>query len=304
MDTTLPARPFHVRDAGRLGLTRRQVERAAESGHLRRLTRGVYVDAGVPDSVELRVEAAGMVIAAHHVAVNRTAAWLHGQDVLLGAEHDVLPPIETCALRHHDPTRRLDIDGRTRDLATTDVMRISGVLVTTPLRTALDLGCELRRREAFAAMTLLARAFGFGPRELVAELPRFRRRRGVVQCRELAPLVDPRVESPREAWTLLALVDAGLPVPEVQWWVEDDGRPAYRLDLAYVNARLAIEYDGVEAHHAPDQRQHDEERRAWLRERGWEVVVVRRGDFGGTAQARWLGKVERALAPSYTNRRW
>lgn len=303
-DTALPAHPFHVRDAATLGLTRRQVERASAAGLLRRVTRGVYVDAGVPDSVEVRLQAARLVISPHHVAVNRTAAWLHGHDVLLRSEHEIVPPIETCALRHHNPTRRPDIDGRTRDLAPRDVTRLSTVLVTTPLRTALDLGCELRRREAFAAMVSLGRQFGFGARELAAELPRFRRRRGVVQCRELVPLVDPRIESPREAWTLLALVDAGLPLPEVQWWVESDGRPVFRLDLAYVHARLAIEYDGREAHLAPDQREHDEARREWLRSEGWEVVVVRRGDFTGTAQDRWLRRVQEALSPSYTNRRW
>jgi hypothetical protein len=32
--------------------------------------------------------------------------------------------------------------------------------------------------------------------------------------------------------------------------------------------------------------------------------VVRRGDFTGDALDRWLAELRRALAPSYTNRRW
>ncbi len=73
------------------------------------------------------------------------------------AEHDVVPPIETCALRWHEPTTVSGVDGRTRDLRPSDLMTLYGVCVTTPLRTALDLGCCLKRREAFAAMVMLAR---------------------------------------------------------------------------------------------------------------------------------------------------
>lgn len=301
----LPTGAFRSADSAALGVTRRQFERAASSGLVRRVTRGVYVRADVPDSVELRAAAAALVISPHHVAVNRTAAWLHGVDMLVEPEHDRLPPIETCALRGRNPTRRPDLDGRTRDLSDSDVMRLGEVRVTTPLRTALDLGCELRRREAFAAMTMLARLHGLSAADLLRELPRYRRRRGVVQCRALAPLVDPRLESPREAWTLLALLDGGLPAPEIQWWVERDGIPVYRLDLAYVRARVAIEYDGEETHgRTEDQRFHDRERREWLRDQGWSVIVVRRGDFSGAALDRWLRRVQEALAPSYTNRRW
>ena len=197
------------------------------------------------------------------------------------------------------------VRGRTRDLASGDVMELARLRVTTPLRTALDLGCHLRRREAFAALCGLAREHAIDTRELVAGAERFKRRRGVLQLRELIPLVEPRIESPREAWTLLAIRDAGLPLPEPQVWIEIDGVPTFRLDFAYVQHRICVEYDGVDAHQLTDeQRAHDRRRRQWLREHGWTVIVVRLGDFTGPELERWLGELRAALASTYSTRRW
>lgn len=306
MDTSaFPPEPFRIRDAEKLGLTPYAVREAAAQGLLVRTTRGVYRRRDVTDDWLQRARAVSLGLAAHHVAVDRTAAWLHGVDTLTLAEHDLLPPIEFCALRGHNPTHRPEADGRSRDLSPGDIMRVGGVLVTTPLRTALDCGCHLRRREAFAAMCALARLHGLRAEDLTRELPRFRRRRGVIQCRQLAPHVEPRVESHREAWTLLAILDFGLPAPEPQWWVEIDSVPTYRLDFAYVAARVCVEYDGIDAHDKePAQRRRDRRRRQWLRDNGWVVIVVRKGDFTGDSLLRWLTAVRTALAPSYTNRRW
>ncbi|WP_435768684.1 type IV toxin-antitoxin system AbiEi family antitoxin domain-containing protein [Nocardioides sp. SYSU DS0651] len=301
----LPEQPFTTADAQSWGLTRKQIERALDSGQIVRCARGVYAPAALTGTPADRARAIRPGLAPHHVVTDRTAAWIHGADAFGWAEHDISVPVETCALRGHNPTRRAEADGRTRDLAATDVVVIDGLRVTTPLRTALDLGCHLRRREALAAMIDLARLHGFGVAELRRELPRFRGRRGVVQLRQLVPLVDARIESAREAWTWLAIHDAGLPMPEPQVWVEIDGEPAFRLDFAYRHARVGVEYDGFDAHdRTPGQREYDERRRAWLREEGWVVIVVRRGDFTGAALDRWLGELREALRPSYSTRRW
>ncbi|WP_395656627.1 DUF559 domain-containing protein [Nocardioides sp.] len=239
------------------------------------------------------------------VVIDRTAAWLHGVDVHLYAEHDGVPSVETCALRWRPRTTRAGVDGRSRDLQPTDVTVLGGVRVTTALRTALDLGCCLRRREGFAAMTALARLDGFTQQDVVRQLGRYRRRRGVIQLRELAGLLDPRVESQREAWVLLAIADAGLPLPEPQFWIVIDGVPTYRLDFAYPRLRVCVEYDGVEAHEkTAEQRDRDRVRRRWLRDHGWSVIVVRNGDFSDDRLSCWLARVRAALVPAYSNRRW
>ena len=175
-------------------------------------------------------------------------------------------------------------------------MEIGGVRVTTPVRTALDLGCRLSRRQALAAMDALMRIHGFTHADLARELPRYFRRRGSVQLRELVPLVDGRSESGGESWTRLEISDRSLPKPVPQHWIHVGGRPTYRLDLAYPHARIAIEYDGEEFHSRPEDRAADERRRAWLRDHGWIVIVLTKDSFTEEAIIEWIGELRRTLA--------
>ena len=101
------------------------------------------------------------------------------------------------------------------------------------------------------------REHGFTVADLLRELRRYVRRRGVIQLRQLVPLVDGRAESSGESWTRIEIVDRGLPTPVPQHWVHVDGVPTYRLDLAYPHARVAIEYDGQEFHTSPADRERD-----------------------------------------------
>ncbi len=302
MSQPWPETPFTRADLPALGLTEVDLRRGRRRGELRQAIRGVWVSSELPDALEVRARAIARLVPPHHVVTDRTAAWLHGVDVHVYAEHDGVPPVEMCALRGHEPVGVAGIDGRTRDLRRDDVMVVHGVPVTTPLRTGLDLGCCLRRREAFAALNALARTGGLTAADYRRVLPRYRRRRGVVQLRGLLGLVDPRVESQRESWVFLAIADAGLPLPEPQVWVEVDGVPTYRLDFAYRRRRVCVEYDGHEAH--AGRSSEDEQRREWLRSEGWSVIVVRQGDFTGEALDRWTDELRAALVPGYTNRRW
>jgi hypothetical protein len=301
-DFDLPDNPFTNADLDALGMKRHVLRRLIEEKVVRRLVRGAYACADLEDTVELRARAVAAVTPPNHVVRDRTAAWIHRIDTLTYAEHDVPPPIETCALRGSEPCTREGVDGRTRDLAPDDVMVIEGVRVTTPLRTALDLGCLLRRREAMAALDAFARSHGLTKAQMRVGARRYRRRRGVIQLRDLVELVDPRAESARESWMRLAIHDAGLAAPEPQYWIEIDGVPTYRLDLAYTRARVAVEYNGWDAHErTPEQRAHDKARREWLEANGWTVIVVLRGDFTGEALDRWVTKLRTALRPTYSN---
>jgi hypothetical protein len=302
MDRSWPDGPFSHADLTRLGLTAVDLRRGQRRAEVRQVVRGVWVAAGVPDSHELRVSAVARVVPPHHVVTDRTAAWLHGVDSF---EHaGAVREVEVCALRGHEPTALTGADGRTRDLLSVDVMELDGVRITTPLRTGLDLGSCLRRREAYAALNAIARAHDLTGADYARSLGRFRRRRGVVQLRDLVPLVDPRIESQRESWVALAIHDDGLPPPEPQVWVEADGVPVFRLDHAYRHHRVCVEYDGREWHGTREQREHDDVRRTWLREHGWTVIVVRSGDFTGAALDRWLRELRAALQSGYANRRW
>lgn len=302
---TVPDSPFSLADAAEIGLSADDVYRMIDDGIVRRVVQGAFVPASTPDTPQTRAAAVARVVAPHHVVIDRTAALIHGVNVLTYAELDLDVDLETCALRGHTRSRRTGIDGHIRDLSPADIMTIGGITVTVPIRTGCDLGCNLRRREAFAAMCALAREHGLVAADFLRMLPRYRGRRGVRQLKELAPLVEPRVESAREAWTLLAIHDAGLPSPRPQFWIEIDEVPTYRLDFAYEHARVCVEYDGIDAHDlTADQRRYDAERRRWLRDHGWTVIVVRRGDFTGDNLDRWLRELRAALRPAMTNRRW
>lgn len=298
----LPDHPFTTRDALDRGLTSSELGRAVAEGALRRLFTGVYVRSDVPDSTVLRARAARLVMSPHSVLCDRTAAWIHGLDVYRYAELETLPPLESYVLRGHDPTDRRECHGGTRDLLPVDWEVIGGIRVTTPLRTAVDLACKLRRREAMAALDAIARDLGVTTPEMNRLLLRYRRRRGVIQARELVQLTDPRAESSRESWVRLEIHDRGLPPPQPQYWVIEDDRRIYRLDLAYPRAKVCVEYDGVEFH-SGQSRRHDELRREWLRRRGWYVIVVTRESFAPDALDAWISELRDVLRARGVNLR-
>ena len=291
----LPGVPLTWASAEKHRLSTRRLRYAVRRGLVRPVLRGVFLRADVPLTLEVKLAAASLVINSSSVACDRTAAWIWGVDVHELRELDDVPPLETYVVRGRRPTHRGEVRGGERDLTPEDWVVVNGVKVTTPARTAMDLGCLLPRRNALAAMDALMRAQEFSPRELVRLLPRYFRRRGVVQLRELVPLVDRRAESQPESWTRLELIDSGLPMPEVQWWVDVDGVPTYRLDLAYPKAKIAVEYNGEEFHTSEEDREKDRRRREWLEAHGWTVIVVDRSDFFRGAQRCWPAEVAAAL---------
>ena len=294
--SVLPAVPFTASEAARRGVTPWQLSEMVRCKQVRRVLHEVYVRADLPDTIELRASAYGLVAPPHAVVCDRTAAWIWGIDVLKKWELEMLPQLETFVLRGRTRIRRPETRGGERDLRPDDIVTVGGLKVTTPLRTSLDLGCCSSRYQAMATMDAFARVHGVGSAELTALLPRYRRRRGVVQARELVALVDPRTESTGESFAKLAIHDAGLPAPRPQSWVLVSGTPTYRLDLAYPALKICVEYDGEEFHTSAEDRENDRRRRKWLRDHGWVVIVVTKDDFRGSALDEWLHELREALA--------
>lgn len=287
----LPQRPFSWREASDLGFTRKQITQFVEGQQLVRVLKGVYQSRSLANSVATRIQAASLVLRPGLVVSDRLAAWVYGVDAYDWAERLWLPPIETVAAPDGSRMRHEGCRGRRRELLSSDITTIDGVRLTTPLRTALDLGADLRPRGALAALDGFMRVCDVQRDDMLAELPKFWGRRGVIQLRRLVELADPRAESPPESWTRMDMVDAGLPVPELQIWVDD----RYRIDLGYEEAKVGAEFDGVEDHSTPEQVAHDLSRRQWLASRGWTIVVVRKSDFTSEAVARWTGEIRQAL---------
>lgn len=293
--TALPVHPFRTADAAAYGVTPRQLRDLVACGVVRRVLRGVYCRADVADDLTLRARAAALVLPPHAVVSDASAAWLYGIDCREPGERDLAPALEVVSIGGADRSRRSQLRGGKRALAPDDVCELDGVLVTTPLRTVSDLACRRGRYRAMAALDLFAHEFGIGVPELERMVRRYAGRRGVTQFRELIHYVCPLAESPRESWTRLAIIDAGLPAPKPQHIVELDGFGQVRLDLAYPALRIAVEYDGKEFHTSDEDKEADRLRRQALREAGWIVIVVVNGDFHGAGLERWLGELRVAL---------
>jgi hypothetical protein len=280
--------PVTTASALRCGVSRDLLRRLVRDGSLRRLFQGVYVDSAADDSPAVRMAALALVLPSDSVAVDHTAAWLHQVDTFGPWDAIVPPPLNVFRRAGAARIRRAGCSGGERQLLPEDTVRRGRLELTTPLRTALDLGRRLPRERALAAMDGLARVGGFESRHLSAETGRFRGFRGVIQLRHLVPLVSPLAESPGESRLRLAWTDAGLPSPVLQHPVSGKGRIGY-LDICDPESKIAAEYDGRDWHSSPDQVHHDRERRAWLAELGWKVEVFTRDDFyAGTVQNRLL----------------
>lgn len=297
----LPSHPFTSAQAAEYGVSRPALYRLVSEGVVRRAVRDVYVRAEVPDSVPLRAKCLSLVISEHSVVTDQSAAWLWGVDTYRLGELSGPPKVDVFVLRGNKRVTRSQARGGERDLARVDWVDVAGVKVTTPLRTALDLACRLPRYEALAALDALMREHNLTTPDLLRELRRFRRRRGVVKARELVSLANALAESSGESFCRLAIHDAGLPSPELQVWVYDGTLPLYRLDLAYRLAMVAVEYDGAAHHSSAEQRDRDEQRRTWLRAHGWTVIVITKDDFRGAARDSWISTLRQALGRGGTS---
>ncbi|QZY30667.1 type IV toxin-antitoxin system AbiEi family antitoxin domain-containing protein [Nocardioides coralli] len=263
-------RPFTRAQAEKLGVSRARLSTLLRRGLVRQVLRGVYVAAQAVDSIELRAEALAAVVPPFAVVTDRTAAWLHMVDVLPASAVHEMPPVEIYS-RARSRVRRPSVTSGERRMRDEDVMVIGGVLVTTKLRTALDLGRRLNRYHALAALDALLRA-GVRHEELLDGVRRFRGERGVVQLRTLAPLADRRAESPPESVLRLHWLETpGLPPPDPQLPVHDGGIVRCRIDVGNDDLRYGAEYNGRAFH---EDVESDEARLGWLdEERGWLIDV-------------------------------
>jgi hypothetical protein len=282
---TLPGdRPFPTALARELGAGWADLRRLVAAGLLRHPVHGVYCSAALPDDLDHRIDVLCLVVPDDCVVTDRTAGWLWQAPMILApGDHLETPKVSVFGPPGRRLRNELTASGE-RSLAPRDVMMLKGLRVTTPLRTACDLGRLLHRDQALAAMDALASLRVFTVDQLGLEVTRFKHYRGVVQLRALAPLVDPLAGSPGESVLRLRWYDAGLPRPECQVEIPAPDGGFYLLDIALRERRLAAEYDGEEFH-GEEHQDHDEARREWAREHEhWTIVVARRHNLHGRDQ--------------------
>ena len=156
-----------------------------------------------------------------------------------------------------------------------EVTRVDDIPVTTPARTAFDLGRRLPVEPAVQRIDALMNATGLTVTDVEAVVADHPGVRGLGALRTALRLVDGGAASPYESLTRLLLVRAGLPPPETQICVTDaHGFVVAYLDMGWREHRVGVEYDGAQHWTDPKQRRRDIERLADIEALGWIVVRV------------------------------
>ena len=245
-------------------LTRHRFDTAVNSGALQRMWQGIYCLGEPTDALRLRGLdlSCGTAVA---VCLG-TAAALYDFDTEQPADLHVLNP----------PGRQLrSADGlvvHRREGAPLSV--VNGRPATTPAWTAVEVARSLRHPRALATLDAALRSGTCDRAELWRAAVQQAGRRGIVAVRDLIPLAAAEAESPMESEARLAMIDGGLPLPKLQYEIIDANRQRRRVDFAWPEHRVAVEYDGVDWHSGPDAMRRDRERTAALLDVGWVVIAI------------------------------
>ena len=215
----------------------------------------------------MRCAAAALLLPEDAAITQRSAAFLHGVDILPRTA-----PVQVTVNRGTSMPSRPGLDVRRGVLSELDLTRVGGLPVTTLVRTAFDLGRDQNLERAVVGLDAVLHT-RFVTADEVAKYaddhPRWPGRNHLLRALRLA---HPGSESPWETRTRLLLLRAGLPHPEVQYEVLGPyGEVLARLDLAYPEHRLGIEYDG-DHHRERDAFRADLARHNRLRAQGWTVL--------------------------------
>jgi len=288
--------PFVGSEAQNLGVSPAKLRTLVSSRHVRRVLRGVYVDARTPDSRALRACALQLIRPPGAIFYGATVAFLLGVDAFPPRERfNFLPQ---CVVPHHSGrcTRRL-VRCREGYLPDEDLIELDGLVVTIPLRTTVDLLRSLWRPHALAAADAMAHSGHVTREEVLAYIAPMRRYPGIIQARALARLIDDKAESPGESWQRLRLIDAGFPIPKSQFTAFDNaGFPVARLDHAYPEKRVGMEYDGREFHSDDVAKDSDDSKREYLTDiLRWRLAIGKYKNIFGEDPAferqvgEWMG---------------
>jgi hypothetical protein len=231
------------------------------------LFRDIYVDARTKVTHPVRCRGATLVLPADAVITGRSAATIRGCE--LARAHD---PVAVVAPLRRRITWRDGIDLRRTELGRDDSEPWYGGRIAAPLRMALDLALNRSLPDAVADLDVVLRA-GLVDRDAVAALVAARSDRGIVSARRAVELTDARAESRPESKVRVWLELAGLhPVP--QYWIEDTTGRIVRVDLAFPERKVAVEYDGEWRDGQLWALNHDRERLNRVHGIGWDVVFV------------------------------
>jgi hypothetical protein len=275
------------------GLSSRQIERLVGKGALCPLLTGVYASAAAAAATIgearddrarqtgehlLRVAAAlkvtGSRSAGSHYPVagsHQSAARVHGLGV---AGHESAPTIQITRAPgdRGGRTGRPGVLVHVAALPAEHVVSHRGVLLTSVPRTVIDLARVLPFGEGVAVADSALHAGLTSKTALAAVIADCPRWPGLHRAREVTAFSDARSESMLESLSRAVFCQAGLPPPDLQVWVGDDGEVIGRADFLWRRYNTIGEADGAVKYLNPARARAQLERDARLRAAGYEVV--------------------------------
>ena len=213
----------------------------------------VYLPVDVVPNLEQRTHGAWLWSHREGVISGLAAAAMHGCKWI-----DDAVPIELIWPNARPPSGIRTTAAR---LLTGEFELLVDKLVTTPARTAFDLGCRLRGDAAVARIDALGNATRLSRSAIEAVAAAHPGARNVRRLRSALDFYDAGAQSPQETWLRLIVVRDGYPRPKTQIPIDcGDGHPRYYLDMGWPELKIAVEYDGGHHFADPVQVRYDIER--------------------------------------------
>ena len=269
---------FDLADAKAAGLTDDQIRHRA-AGFWERVHEGVFRVPGAAPAWRGDVRAAVLAAGDGAAASHRSAAAF---DELPGGRRDL---VEVCV--RWDRARRPGVVvHESRRLDPDDIRLVDGIAATTPERTILDLAFLYPSPEFLEKVIHAARRKQLVTYESTRATFDRHARRGLRGVRALRVALDRweresrPTDSDPETLLLQILREQGLPEPIVQFEIRDErGALVARVDAAYPDARIAIEYDSKQEHSNEFQLAKDARRRNALAAVGYVTLAARWADL-------------------------
>ncbi|MBB5871419.1 hypothetical protein F4553_004798 [Allocatelliglobosispora scoriae] len=258
----LAVAPFRGSDAIARGLLTRGMLR---SSAWRRLYRDVYVHEEIAIDHRVSCEAAALLLPPGAAVAGLSAAHVWGVTPLPVGDVTVIVP------RGQNMRVQPGIEVRRGALPPSDIVSPLGFPVTSALRTAFDLARELPPTEAVIVLDTFLKKQRINQARLADYLDARPSWPGVKAARTALFRADPLSESPMETRTRLLIADSDLPMPFSQYKVYSGKRFIARVDFAYPDCLLALEYEG-DHHRHRDVFRSDIERLNRMRLLGWTVL--------------------------------
>ncbi|AFP41740.1 type IV toxin-antitoxin system AbiEi family antitoxin [Mycolicibacterium smegmatis] len=194
----------------------------------------VYVAKDVRRFLSTYASAAWLWTGRTGIIAGEAAAGLYG---VRGIDPET--PIEMIGRRRRE---RRGVIIREERIDPAEVSTVMNLPVTSPARTALDLGRRLPRSRALAHLDALAGITGVTIDEVLALADTYAGARGVRQARDIVELMDGGAQSARETQVRLILLDAGLPKPKTSLVLADDDWETF-VPMGWPDAKVAVVID-------------------------------------------------------------